>query len=94
MSNRQDWIDELATALGEEPLTPSERKALLGAARDVAHRVERKITPLSTFLLGEATGRAQASGTTRDEALRNVLDRLASLVPVEAGEEREGAQEP
>jgi hypothetical protein len=94
MSNRQDWIDELATTLGEAPLTPSERNALLGAARDVAHRVERKITPLSTFLLGEATGRAQASGTTRDEALRNVLDRLASLVPVEAGEEREGAQEP
>jgi hypothetical protein len=94
MSNRQDWIDELATTLGEEPLTPSERNALLGAARDVAHRVERKITPLSTFLLGEATGRAQASGATRDEALRSVLDRLASLVPVEVGEEREGAPEP
>jgi hypothetical protein len=94
MSKRQDWIDELATTLGGEPLTPSERNALLGAARDVAHRVERKITPLSTFLLGEATGRAQASGTSRDEALRSVLDELASLIPVEAGEEREGAPEP
>jgi hypothetical protein len=94
MSQREDWIDELATALDGQPLTPSERNALLGAARDVAHRVERKITPLSTFLLGEATGRAQASGATRDEALRSVLDRLASLIPVEEGEERDGAPEP
>ena len=94
MSTRRDWIDELASTLGGEPLTPSERNALLGAARDVAHRVERKITPLSTYLLGEAVGRAQASGATRDEALRSVLDRLASLIPVEAGEERDGAPEP
>ena len=94
MSTRQDWIDELASALGEEPLTPSERNALLGAARDVAHRVERKITPLSTFLLGEATGREQAAGATRDEALRSMLDRLSALIPVEAGEERDGAPEP
>ena len=94
MSRRQDWIDELASTLGEEPLTPSDRNALLGAARDVAHRVERKITPLSTYLLGEAAGRAQASGASRDEALRSVLDQLAGLIPVEAGEEREGAPEP
>jgi Domain of unknown function (DUF6457) len=94
MSQRKDWIDELATTLGEEALTPSDRNALLGAARDVAHRVERKITPLSTFLLGEAAGRAQASGSGRDEALRNVLARLASLIPVEEGEERDGAPEP
>ena len=94
MSQRKDWIDELAAALGEEPLTPSERNALLGAARDVAHRVERRITPLSTFLLGAATGREQAGGATRDEALRGALERLSSLIPVEAGEEREGAPEP
>ncbi|MDP9243329.1 MAG: DUF6457 domain-containing protein [Actinomycetota bacterium] len=90
----QDWLDELARTLGEEPLTPDERNALLGAARDVAHRVERKITPLSTFLLGEAAGRAEAAGTGRDVALRNALDRLASLIPVQEGEERDGAPEP
>ena len=94
MSQGKDWIDELASTLGEEPLTPSDRNALLGAARDVAHRVERKITPLSTFLLGEAAGRAQASGASRDEALRSALEQLASLIPVEEGEEREGAPEP
>jgi hypothetical protein len=88
----EDWIDELASTLGVSPLTPAERNALLGAARDVAHRVERKITPLSTFLLGEAVGRAAAAG--RDEALRGALERLASLIPVHEGEEREGAPEP
>jgi uncharacterized protein DUF6457 len=87
----EDWLDELASALGLLPLTPEEQNALLGAARDVAHRVERKITPLSTFLLGEAVGRA---GNGRDDALTGVLDRLESLIPVHEGEEREGAPEP
>ena len=41
----EGWIDELAEALGEEALTREEANDLLGAARDVAHRVERKITP-------------------------------------------------
>ena len=90
----RDWLDELASTLGEEPLTPDERNALLGAARDVAHRVERKITPLSTFLLGEAAGREEAAGIGRDVALRSALDRLASLIPVREGEERDGAPEP
>ena len=88
---KEDWIDELASTLGEGALTPSERNALLGAARDVAHRVERKITPLSTFLIGAAVGREEAAGATRDEALGRVLAELASLIPVEAGEERDGA---
>jgi hypothetical protein len=90
----QDWIDRLSATLGGGPLTPSERNALLGAARDVAHRVERKITPLSTFLLGEAVGRELAAGASREEALRRALDKLASLIPVQEGEERDGAPEP
>ena len=34
-----DWIDELARTLGEEPLTVAETTQLLYTARDVAHRV-------------------------------------------------------
>ena len=56
------WIDRLAAALEEEPLTDAEATRLLGSAREVAHRVERKITPLAAFLLGEATGRRTAAG--------------------------------
>ena len=48
------WIDRLAKALDEDPLTDAETTRLLGSARDVAHRVERKITPLAAFLLLES----------------------------------------
>ena len=57
------WIDRLAAALGEDPLTEAETTRLLGSARDVAHRVERRITPLAAFLLGSATGRGLAEGS-------------------------------
>ncbi len=70
-----NWIDELARALGEEPLTSAETTQLLDAARDVAHRVERKMTPLSTFVIGCAVGREIAGGADRrPETLRR--DRL------------------
>lgn len=44
------WIDDLARRLGEEPLSPEQVERLLGVARDVAHGVERRVTPLSAFL--------------------------------------------
>ena len=66
----EDWIDRLAAALGEDPLSESETTRLLGVSREVAHRVERKITPLAAFLLGSATGgtyipRGTAKATAR-----------------------------
>jgi hypothetical protein len=75
------WIDDLARALGEEPLTAAETTELLDAARDVAHRVERKWTPLSTFMVGCAVGRA--GGGDRGETLSATLRKLASLLPPE-----------
>ena len=76
-----DWLERLAKALGEEALTEQETARLLGVARDVAHRVERKITPLAAFLLGSAVGRASAGGSARGEALPAALETLASLLP-------------
>lgn len=76
-----DWIERLAEDLGEDPLSEEETNRLLGVSREVAHRVERKITPLSTFLLGAAVGRDMAGGTTRDQALRTALDALESILP-------------
>lgn len=75
------WIDELAEALGEEALTREEANDLLGAARDVAHRVERKITPLAAFLLGSSVGRATSGGATRADALRRALETTEGLLP-------------
>lgn len=75
------WIDELAEALGEDRLSESESSTLLEVARDVAHSVERKVTPLSTFLLGSAVGRRLATGSSRDEALGTALERLRGALP-------------
>lgn len=77
----EDWIDRLAETLGEDPLTGEETARLLGSARDVAHRVERRITPLSTFLVGAAVGRSLAGGAPRSQALEAALETVVSLLP-------------
>jgi hypothetical protein len=85
------WIDRLAAALGEDPLTEAETTRLLGSARDVAHRVERRITPLAAFLLGSATGRGLAGGASRDAALASALETLEGLLPDEPAEGSNGS---
>ena len=82
-----NWIDELARALGEEPLTDVETTQLLDTARDVAHGVERKFTPLSTFVIGCAVGRQLAGGAERAQILGATLERVAALIPPESGGE-------
>jgi Domain of unknown function (DUF6457) len=79
-----NWIDELARNLGEEPLTPAEMTDLLDAASNVAHRVERKMTPLSAFVIGCAVGRKLAGGADRAEVLSATLNRLEALLPPQA----------
>ncbi|HKP41344.1 DUF6457 domain-containing protein [Mycobacterium sp.] len=81
-----NWLDELARALGEEPLTSSETSRLLDAARDVAHRVERKMTPLSAFVMGCAVGRQLADGSNRADALGRILSQLEAALPPETPE--------
>lgn len=76
-----DWIDQLAAALGEEPLSQEEMDRLLGVARDVAHRVERKVTPLAAFLLGSAVGRNVSAGAGRPDAMAAALETLRTALP-------------
>jgi len=75
-----DWVDRLAEGLGEDPLTAQEIQRLLAAARDVAHRVERRATPLAAYIVGIAVGARMAEGVSResafDQAMDAVLDRL------------------
>ena len=85
------WIEELAAELGEDALTREEVNRLLEAARAVAHRVERKITPLAAFLLGSATGRELAGGASRDAALASTLEALEGLLPDEPDEGSNGS---
>jgi hypothetical protein len=77
----EGWIDRLAQALGEDPLPHGQVNELLDVARDVAHRVERKITPLAAYLLGEAVGREIAAGASRQEALPRAIERLRAELP-------------
>jgi hypothetical protein len=92
-ASMEDWIDRLAAALGEDPLSETESTRLLGVSREVAHRVERKITPLAAFLLGLATGRSAAGGASRADALTAALDTLERLLPAPAPEGRSPSAE-
>jgi Domain of unknown function (DUF6457) len=76
-----EWIDYAAETLGEPPVTPAEMGAVLRLAREVAHGVERKLAPVSTFLAGVHAGRIAGEGGDRREALDRAVDRLLELVP-------------
>ncbi|MGZ8605340.1 MAG: DUF6457 domain-containing protein [Actinomycetota bacterium] len=80
------WIDELATALGTEPLSDDEVERLLDVAREVAHGVERKVTPLATFLLGMNVQRRMGGGDARASSLDPAIADLLATIP--ASEER------
>ncbi|HXJ65789.1 MAG TPA: DUF6457 domain-containing protein [Actinomycetota bacterium] len=75
------WLDELAEALGVEPLEAGESGDLLRSSRDVAHGVERRFAPLASFLLGVATERGTAAGASRAEAFAAAVERLRWTLP-------------
>ncbi len=79
-----DWTDGLAGALGVAPLHATQEIALLDAARSIAHRLERKDTPLSSYLLGVATGARIAAGAPPEQAFAESLEALTSLLPADA----------
>ena len=81
------WIDELAGTLALEPLSQEGTSKLLAASRDVAHGVERRITPLSTFLIGRAVERRIALGAEAEQALADVLALVESMIPEAAPED-------
>ena len=76
-----EWLDGLATNFGIDPLGPDETNDLLDAARDVAHGVERKITPLASFLLGMRAQERIAAGASRESALAETLSELRRSLP-------------
>ena len=81
-SNEMDaWLGALATTLGVDPLTDDQVVELLGVARDVAHGVERRATPLATFLLGAATQRRIGHGATAADAFADAMTELETTLP-------------
>ena len=75
------WIDDLAGALEVDTLSASETERLLRLARDVAHRIERKGTPLASFLLGMHVGGRTADGSPRAVVLDDAIALAEALLP-------------
>ncbi len=75
------WLDELAEALGVEPLGREQMGEILKVSREVAHGVERMYAPLASFLVGAAVARASAAGAPGDEAFRAAVGRLRANIP-------------
>jgi hypothetical protein len=76
-----EWLDQLAVSFGMDPLGPDETNDLLDAARDVAHGVERKITPLASFVLGMRVEARISEGAARADALAETLAELRRTLP-------------
>lgn len=66
-----DWLQHVASELGVEP--PADADPLLDTARVVAHSVERRATPLTTYLIGLAAANPGADV----DALCSQVERLA-----------------
>jgi hypothetical protein len=77
----EDWLDRFADALGVQRVMPKDMGALLKMSREVAHEVERKFAPLSTYLAGVYVGHRTAAGEAPDEALQRALGEALRLIP-------------
>jgi hypothetical protein len=79
MSNPlEDWVGELAAALGLDPAAV-DRALLLDVARDAAHGIARPAAPLTTFLVGLAAGRAAAAGADLSTAVTAAAAKATTL---------------
>lgn len=69
----EPWLERVQAALDLDgvELDPESLSLLLDLTREIAHGVERRVAPLSTFLVGVAVGR----GRSVSEAVAKV-DRL------------------
>ncbi len=75
-----DWVDGLASELKLEGLSKHETDHLLSAAREVAHRVERKVTPMAMYVVGLSVG-SQLADRSRDDALEDAIHALLLRLP-------------
>jgi hypothetical protein len=75
-----EWVNGLATELRLDVLSKHEADHVLSAAREVAHRVERKATPLAMYVVGLGVGR-QLGDRARDEAIEDVIHTLLLRLP-------------
>ncbi len=77
-----DWVNALANELKLGSLSKHEADHVLAASREVAHRVERKATPLAMYVVGLAVGRELAD-KGRDDSIEDVIHTLLIRLPAE-----------
>jgi Domain of unknown function (DUF6457) len=80
-----EWTDRLAETLGVAPIDRDQEDSILKTSREIAHRVERKDTPLTTYLIGVSVGTATTSGTDPAAALGIALDAVLAALPPDSG---------
>ncbi|MER5869691.1 NTP transferase domain-containing protein [Streptomyces sp. NPDC002044] len=73
----EQWITAVKNELGID--LPVDTAALLDLARDAAHGVARPAAPLTTFLVGYAAARAEATGADPVEAVAEATRKAADL---------------
>lgn len=71
----EEWVREVCAALGLDE-DDVDADSLLELARDVAHGVERRAAPVTTYLVGLAAGRA-GGGADAEERARAAVAELA-----------------
>lgn len=73
------WVTQASAAVGVDP-ADVDIVEIHHLSKHVAHRLERPLAPVSTFILGLALGMAKSSGNatsdTRADALARILDTL------------------
>ena len=69
----EEWTNRAAAALGID--VAIDEDDVLDLARVVAHEVERKMAPISTFLAGLAAGKTGGDAT----AMRAAIEKLREL---------------
>lgn len=75
-----EWVDRLAAELHLDALSAHEKEHLLSVSREVAHRIERKATPLAMYVLGLSVG-SQAADRKRDDAIEDAVHALLLRLP-------------
>lgn len=85
----EQWITAVKNELGID--LSVDTAALLDLARDAAHGVARPAAPLTTFLVGYAAARAEASGADPVEAVAGATRKAADLALRWAAEAEAGA---
>lgn len=75
-----EWVDRLAADLSLTHLSTHEKEHLLSTSREVAHRVERRATPLAMYVLGLSVG-SQMAERKRDDAIEDAIHTLLLRLP-------------